>query len=229
MRLSLRRRIGSLFGMCSRFIVSCWVLCVVVPIPSCSSAAKSARHERKAIESMKALDDQTRLKPGDLIGLRLVEAETYAKLYTVSKTGEIDCPYLGLRRVTGLTPRELAFKLKVEFAEKRSQTVHVLVTMADPRNYRCIRSPRGYPIVLVFGAVARQGAHELRDGESLTISELLSKSGGLTTKSPAPKIRVVRKTPQGNKTVLVNAQAILIEKSSAYDLLLRPYDVMIVE
>jgi protein involved in polysaccharide export with SLBB domain len=212
-----------------RFMIFCCVLSTVLPIPACTSAARSARNERKAVESMEALDNQTRLKPGDLISLRLVEAEARGYLYFVSKAGEIDCPFLGLLRVTGLTPRELAFKLKAEFMEKRSQTVQVLVRTADPRNYRCIRSPRHYPIVLVFGAVARQGAHELRDGETLTISALIGKSGGHTSKRSAPKITIIRHTLQGTKRILVNTKASLIEKNNEYDLFLRPYDVMIVE
>jgi len=205
----------------------CCILYVVLPIPACSSAERSARHERKAIKSMEALDDQIRLKPGDLISLRLVEADARAFFYTVSKTGEIDCPFLGMRRVTGLTPRQLAFKLKAEYAAERSQTVTVIVKLDDARNYYCIRSPRFPAVLLLMGG--RPGKFELREGEVLTVSALLDKAGGHTSKRSVPKITIRRSTLQGRKYILVNTKAVLIDKNNDYDLFLRPDDLVIVE
>lgn len=63
----------------------------------------------------------------------------------------------------------------------------------------------------------------------MTVSELIRLAGGHTSQKAVPKIQIVRKTPQGNKRILVNAKAILIQKRSEYDLFLRRDDFVIVE
>lgn len=82
--------------------------------------------------------------------------------------------------------------------------------------------------VLVFGAVVKAGKYDVSEHD-ITISDLIRRAGGLTPKTKAPKIQIFRKTPQGNKCILVNTQAALNEKRSEYDLFLRRYDVIIVE
>lgn len=85
------------------------------------------------------------------------------------------------------------------------------------------------PFVVAFGSLAKQGKFDLASIPNHKLSGLLKLAGGNTSKSSVSKIQIIRKTPQGNKRILVNAKAVLIEKSSEYDLFLRPDDVVIVE
>jgi len=85
------------------------------------------------------------------------------------------------------------------------------------------------PGLIVFGFVSKQGKYKLTDDQELTVSGLLHLAGGTISKNKVPKIAIIRKTPQGNKRILVNTKAILVEKRGEYDLFLRPDDVVIVE
>jgi protein involved in polysaccharide export with SLBB domain len=83
--------------------------------------------------------------------------------------------------------------------------------------------------VCLFGFARRQGACDFPSTGDLTVSGLLQRADGVTSKKKVPKIVIVRLTPQGHKRILVNTKALLIEKKSEYDLFLRPDDVVIVE
>ncbi len=82
------------------------------------------------------------------------------------------------------------------------------------------------PTVTILGCVRKQGRLVL--DRDLTVIGLLRLAGG-PTGDQTLQIRIVRSTPQGEKTIIVNAKAVLIEKRAEYDLFLRPYDVLIVE
>ena len=60
------------------------------------------------------------------------------------------------------------------------------------------------------------------------LSALIKRAGGFTAKDTIPKIRVIRKTAQGNKTIVIDGKALLIKEREA-DLTLQASDVMIVE
>ncbi len=75
----------------------------------------------------------------------------------------------------------------------------------------------------------RTGIYDLPTDKDQTVSGLLERAGGHTSEEAAPKIRIVRKTPLGNKIILVNSKAVLMQKRPEFDLFLREDDVMFVE
>ncbi len=67
------------------------------------------------------------------------------------------------------------------------------------------------------------------DDKELTLTGLLELAGGITSPSKIPVITIVRRTPHGNKTILVNVKAALVQKRKDYDLFLRRDDLVTVE
>jgi len=201
--------------------------------------ASTARSEEKAPEqpvktltSMDVLDNVTRLESGWFIGVRIIEDKREELLQTIAATGEVQIPYLGLMKAEGLTCRELAFQIKASLEKTFFKVATVLITSKfKPREHEiCVYyDPNYVPFVFVSGKVSKAGKLTFPDHEDLTVSGLLSIAGGPTSKSSTPKILIIRKTPQGNKTILVNTKAALVQKRSEYDLFLRPDDVVIVE
>ncbi|MDZ4402114.1 polysaccharide biosynthesis/export family protein [Prosthecobacter sp.] len=178
---------------------------------------------------MEALDNAWQLKPENTISIRILEDKRDALQQRVAITGEIHVPYLGLIKAEGLTCRELALKIKAGLEKEFFKIATVLVTKDEdviPKVVKCFLQP---PTVVLFGKAKRTGIYDLPTDRDQTVSGLLEKAGGHTSEETAPKIRVVRKTPLGNKTILVNSKAVLIQKRPEFDLFLREGDVMFVE
>jgi len=84
------------------------------------------------------------------------------------------------------------------------------------------------PSVVAFGSIAKQGKYDLEGIPDRKLSALIKRAGGFTAKDTIPKIRVIRKTVQGNQTIVIDGKG-LLKKSPEADLILQENDVMIVE
>jgi protein involved in polysaccharide export with SLBB domain len=89
----------------------------------------------------------------------------------------------------------------------------------------------GYDIdfFTVYGQVLRQGKYELPADEDITISQAILRAGGFAQFANATKVKLVRKTPQGNKTVLVDLEQIMRKGNLDIDIYIRNNDVIIVD
>ncbi len=173
----------------------------------------------------------TKLRPGWTIGIRIVEDKREKLQQVIAVTGEIQAPYVGLVKAGGLTCEEVAVNIKRELEKAFFLTATVLVTLDSTE-----REPKEWTkgcfskdMIVVFGNVAKAGKYDLSQKGELTVSGFLQWAGGHTSKKLLPKIQIVRKTPQGNKRILVDAEAILVRKSKEHDLFLRSDDVMLVD
>lgn len=181
--------------------------------------------------SMEALDNMRRLKANDAISIRIKEDKREALLQTVAVTGEIQCPYIGLMKAKGLTCQEVAYQCKAELEKNFFKTATVLVALTDRFPDELVHATRCcFPeFVVAYGKFSKPGKYEFPYDKRLTVTRFLKLAGGYTSQGQLPKIQIVRHTPQGNKRILVNTRAILIEKRSDYDIFLRAQDVVIVE
>ena len=82
----------------------------------------------------------------------------------------------------------------------------------------------GPALVTILGPVAKQGKMDFIEGD--TISQAIKRAGGFT--SEPKRLTIVRKTPQGNKRILANLDAVF-RLLPDFDLYLRNGDVLIVE
>jgi polysaccharide export outer membrane protein len=187
----------------------------------------------KVRASMYALDNVTKLERGWSVGVRIIEDKREELQLEIAATGELHVPYLGPRKAAGMTCRELAFQMKADLEKTFFKMATVLVTSKfkprEPERIVDFYDPDYVPSVFVSGNVSKTGRLAFPDHEGLTVSGMLSLVGSPDSKRSAPKIQIIRKTPQGNKTILVNTKAALVQKHSEYDLFLRDGDVVSVE
>jgi hypothetical protein len=83
--------------------------------------------------------------------------------------------------------------------------------------------------VTVSGTVAKEGKFLLPPDKDTTITDLIRQVGGISPTNSKPRIWIVRTTPQGRKSILVPARALLVEKRREYDLFLRADDCVIIK
>ena len=67
------------------------------------------------------------------------------------------------------------------------------------------------------------------DGDNITISQAILRAGGFAQFANKEKVKVIRKTPQGNKTIMVNVHDIMQMGNLEKDIYIRKDDVIIVE
>jgi len=177
---------------------------------------------------LKDLDNVRKLKAGDHIGTRIWEDKSEEFQQIIADTGEINAPYVGLLKAAGRTCRELAEDIKRELENNFFRTATVSVRQLPPQQQPeyCGNNDE-YAYVFVQGAVAKAGKHFLWFG-GMSVSDLIREAGGIRRDKKWPRISIIRKTPHGNKSILVTASAALAADSE-YDLLLRRDDVVIVE
>lgn len=177
---------------------------------------------------MEVLDHYRRLKPGDAVSIQIVEDKREASIQIVAVTGEVQCPYIGLMNVAGLTCRDVAFRCKTALEKNFFKTTTVIVHITQSRP---VLHPTHCPpeFVAAYGKVSKPGKYEFPYDKGLTITRLLKLAGGHTSQRQLPQIQIIRHTPKGDKRILVHTRAIFTERLSDYDIFLRAQDVVIVE
>lgn len=205
-----------------------------IPIESTKSAARQSSGPVNAgaamLSSMDVLDNQQAISSGDLVSIRVLEDRRDAVQQKVAVTGEVNAPYIGLVTAKGKTCRELAFAIKKELEKNFFQHANVMVAI-DQINEKDAKSwgERELDFYVMFGIVARQGKYELPENEDISISQAILRAGGFAQFANKQKVKIIRKTPQGNKTILVNVHDIMQMGNLDKDVFIRKDDVIIVE
>ena len=193
----------------------------VVAAPSGSVNANAA-----TLASMDVLDTTQPISPGDTISIRVLEDRRDALQQVVAVTGEVNAPYVGLVKAQGKTCRELAYSIKRELEKNFFKNATVLVAIDQ---YSVAAQKRNAVVELefyvMFGFVARQGKYDLPTDEDITISQAILRAGGFAQFANKGQVKVIRKTPRGNKTILVNVDAIMQRGDLDKDIYLRKDDV----
>ncbi len=182
------------------------------------------------LSSMDVLDNSQTIAAGDTISIRVLEDRRDALQQLVAVTGEVNVPYIGLITARGRTCRELAFAIKKELEKNFFQHATVVIAI-DKLNEIDAKSIREVEIdfYVMFGIVAKQGKYDLPPNEDITISQAILRAGGFAQFANKEKVKVIRKTPQGNKTIMVNVHDIMQMGNLEKDIYIRKDDVIIVE
>lgn len=182
------------------------------------------------LSSMDVLDNNRPISVGDTISIRILEDRREALQQAVAVTGEVQAPYVGLVNARGKTCRELAFTIKRELEKNFFKNATVVIAI-DKINPDDLIKEKEYELdfYVMFGFVARQGKYDLPSNEDISISQAILRAGGFAQFANKKKVKVVRKTPQGNKTIMVNVDGIMREGDLERDIYLRKDDVIIVE
>ena len=182
------------------------------------------------LSSMDVLDSNQLISSGDLISIRILEDRKEALQQQVAVTGEVQAPYVGLVTAKGKTCRDLAFTIKRELEKNFFQhaTVVIAIDKVNPEDAIKTRE-EDMDFYVMFGIVAKQGKYDLPKNEDISISQAILRAGGFAQFAHKEKVKIIRKTPQGNKTILVNVDSIMRQGDLEKDVFIRKDDVIIVE
>lgn len=177
---------------------------------------------------MDVLDNNRPISVGDTISIRILEDRQQPLQQIVAVTGEVQAPYVGLVGARGKTCRELAYTIKRELEKNFFKSATVVIAI-DKINERDMINEIELDFYVVFGFVLRQGKYDLPTNEDVTISQAILRAGGFAQFANKKEVKIVRKTPQGNKNILVNVDAIMQQGDLDRDIYLRKDDVIIVK
>lgn len=186
--------------------------------PTSSSASSTVA----LTNSMHALNDKTKLGNGDRLSYRVVEERKEPIPLFVTDSGEIEVPYIGRVTVAGKSCKEAALAIK-PLLEKEYFFKATVILGLDTLSTRS----RGK--VYLMGQVKTQGAMELPADETLTVSKVILRAGGVADFANRRKVRLVRK--KGNnqtETFIVDLVEILDKGHLEKDRGIEPDDLIIV-
>ncbi len=166
------------------------------------------------------LDDKHKLVPGDQISFQILEDRTNAVRLTVAESGDLDVPYIGRVSVTGKTCSQLAAEAKVALEKDYYHQATVVIGL-DALS-------RVLGRVYIYGPVRNPGAVDIPANENFTAGKAIMKAGGFGDFANPKKVQIIRKTPAGNETILVNMVNVLKEGMTEQDVTLQPDDFIIV-
>jgi polysaccharide biosynthesis/export protein len=197
---------------------------------SSTSSNASANAGAAVLTSMDVLDNNRPISSGDTISIRILEDRRDALQQVVAVTGEVQAPYVGLVNARGKTCRDLAYTIKKELEKNFFKNATVVIAI-DKLNEKTQMEEREVDLefYVMFGIVAKQGKYDLPANEDISISQAILRAGGFAQFANKERVKIIRKTPHGNKTILVNVDGIMRQGDLEKDVFIRKDDVIIVE
>ena len=156
------------------------------------------------------------LGPGDTLDIRVFDEERFDGEYQVGEDGAIDFPMVGNLAVRGLDKDAVAHLIEEKLADGYLNHPHVSVQVKQ----------RGNREVSVLGQVNKAGSLGYRDG--LTIVQAISEAGGLGEFAAPKRVKLTRRTGNGDETITFEVSLSAIIEGKAEDLVLRPGDIVFV-
>ncbi|MFM2168738.1 MAG: hypothetical protein RIS79_3109 [Verrucomicrobiota bacterium] len=176
---------------------------------------------------MDVLDNSKTIQPGYVVSIRILEDRKDAVQQKVAVTGEVQVPYIGLVRAAGRTCQELAYSIKRDLEKSFFISATVVIAIDQVPEGRDIYSTE-LEIYTVFGFVLKQGKYDLPATEDVTISQAILRAGGFAQFADKEHVKIVRTTPSGEKTILVDVTSIMVKGQMQKDIYLRKNDVVII-
>jgi polysaccharide export outer membrane protein len=173
-------------------ILETLVLAAVLVTPLAAAAqtpanAKSAT--TSAVTNVRPwVNDEYRLGPGDKLRVEVYKEEQLSQSLQVRPDGKITLPLVGDFAATGKTPIELRDALATSLKEYvTNPVVTVIVVEAVAAQ------------VYVIGEVTNPGTLVMQG--PMTVLQALAQAGGLREFADRDDIRILRKTPNGTRTI----------------------------
>lgn len=179
------------------------------------------------LTSMEVLDNSRQIMPGYVVSIRILEDRKDAVQQRVAVTGEVQVPYIGLVRAAGRTCRELAYSIKRDLEKSFFISATVVIAIDQIPETDSIYS-KEIETFTVFGFVLKQGKYDLPATEDVTVSQAILRAGGFAQFADKKHVRIVRTTPQGEKSILVDVESIMVKGQMQKDIYLRKNDVLII-
>ena len=194
----------------------------VAPVAQPYAAAPYTGASASLLNSMDVLNDQTKLKAGDIVSYRVIEEQTaQPDELTVSDTGEIEIPLLGRFPAAGKTCRQLATQLKPILEKDYFYKATVIIGI-DTLSTKPIGK------VYLTGQVKQQGAIDIPPNEQLTVSRAILMDGGLADFADRRRVRLLHHNADTGKTTttIVDLKEILDKGKSEKDPIVQDGDTI---
>jgi polysaccharide export outer membrane protein len=174
------------------------------------------------VKSMDHLDDRQKLGPGDRISYRVIEDQDDPRSLTITDSGDLEVPYLGLVHAAGKTSLQLAKEIKAQLEQKLYYQATVVIAV------ELINKTRVTGKVYVTGQVRNKGGYEIPAGETLTVGKAILNAGGFSDFSDKKHVRLIRSTPSGKQSFVINVQNVWEKAGIEEDLVVQPGDLIVV-
>src|SRR5213082_2938271 len=197
-------------------------ICFGVHLASAETKETNSLVLPDAASAITLLDDRQKLGPGDRVTYRVIEDQDDPRSLTITDSGDLEVPYLGLVHAAGKTSLQLAKEVK-GLLEKQlyyQATVIIAIEVVDKK--------RVTGKVYVSGQVRNSGGFEIPAGETLTVSRAILNAGGFSDFSDKRNVRLVRKTATGKETFVVNVLEVWLKAKLEQDLVVEPNDLIVV-
>jgi polysaccharide export outer membrane protein len=173
-----------------------------------------------SLDTMTALNDKSKLSNGDTVSYRVIEEQQAPILLTVSDSGELTIPLVGIITAKGKTCKQVAYELKPLLEKQYFYHATVIVGLETFSTH-----PLGK--VYLMGQVQKQGAVEIPSNETLTVSQAILLVGGLADFADKRKVKLIRKMPDGTtQTTVVDLIEILEKGHTDRDPAVQPGDTI---
>jgi polysaccharide export outer membrane protein len=177
---------------------------------------------RQTVENMDLLDDHQKIGPGDRLTYRVIEDQDDPRSLIVADSGEVEVPYYGLIRAKGKTSLELARELKGLLEERLYYRATVIIAV------EVVNMTRVNGKVYVTGQVRNRGGYDIPASEDYTVSKAILSAGGFSDFSDKKNVRLIRKTPAGKKTFLINVVDVWEKGKLEKDMSVQADDLIVV-
>ena len=150
---------------------------------------------------------------GDIIEIRVADAEELTGDYQVQDDGTVRFPWIGAVEVRGRAQAEISADIEGQLANGwlRDPQVQVVIKTRENRE------------ITVLGQVNDPGSYAFKDG--LTLLQAISMGGGMNPLAQARKVQLTRETDAGRETFVIDVAGIIGGKA---DPSLAPGDVVFV-
>ena len=176
----------------------------------------------ETVKYMDFLDDRHKLGPGDRVTYRVIEDQDEPRPLTITDSGDLEVPYLGLVHAAGKTSLQLAKEVKTMLEKQLYYQASVIIAV------ELINKTRVTGKVYVTGQVRNKGGYEIPAGETLTVSKAILNAGGFSDFSDKKNVRLIRKSAQGKESFTVNVLNVWEKGKLEEDLLVQPDDLIVV-
>ncbi len=170
--------------------------------------------------SSKESSSDYRVAPRDQLQFQVFGEPDTLLVQRVSSSGEISIPMIGDFRVAGLTLRE---------AEKHIAALYIARGIFI--DVQVILSVQTYAprYVSVLGQVGKPGSVDIAvETETIGIVDAITQAGGFTRVSRSDSVRIIRKTSDGEQSIIVNVAAYLENKTKDPQFKLQSEDIVYV-
>ena len=197
-------------------------ICFGVHLASAETKETNSLVLPDAARPITLLDDRQKLGPGDRVTYRVIEDQDDPRSLTITDSGDLEVPYLGLVHAAGKTSLQLAKEVKGLLEKQLYYQATVIIAI------ELVNKTRVTGKVYVTGQVRNRGGFEIPAGESLTVSKAILNAGGFSDFSDKKSVRLIRKTVDGRKTFVINVLEIWEKGSLDKDLVVQPDDLIVV-